>query len=42
MPGWIGFTNKTMVDTAHDLGLTVKPWTPKWVTRKTMPPRTLK
>jgi hypothetical protein len=29
MPGWIGFANKTMVDTAHELGLTVKPWTPK-------------
>ncbi|RSH89083.1 hypothetical protein EHS25_002749 [Saitozyma podzolica] len=26
--GWIAFTNKTMVDTAHSLGLQVKPWTP--------------
>lgn len=25
--GWIPFTNKTMVDTAHALGLGVKPWT---------------
>ncbi|WWD09248.1 hypothetical protein V865_007370 [Kwoniella europaea PYCC6329] len=25
--GWIGFVNKTMVDTAHSLGLQVKPWT---------------
>ncbi|WVF70063.1 hypothetical protein IAT40_004850 [Kwoniella sp. CBS 6097] len=26
--GWIAFTNKTMIDTAHSLGLQVKPWTP--------------
>ncbi|WVW82130.1 hypothetical protein I302_104135 [Kwoniella bestiolae CBS 10118] len=25
--GWIGFVNQTMVDTAHELGLQVKPWT---------------
>nr|XP_019014794.1 uncharacterized protein I206_00880 [Kwoniella pini CBS 10737]OCF53575.1 hypothetical protein I206_00880 [Kwoniella pini CBS 10737] len=25
--GWIAFTNQTMVDTAHSLGLQVKPWT---------------
>ncbi|KAK1923970.1 hypothetical protein DB88DRAFT_510350 [Papiliotrema laurentii] len=28
MEGWIAFTNQTMVDTAHSLGLQVKPWTP--------------
>jgi hypothetical protein len=27
--GWIPFVNKTMVDTAHSLGMGVKPWTPK-------------
>ncbi|ODN76586.1 hypothetical protein L202_05245 [Cryptococcus amylolentus CBS 6039] len=27
-PGFVAFTNKTMVDTAHSLGLGVKPWTP--------------
>lgn len=25
--GWIPFTNKPMVDTAHALGIDVKPWT---------------
>jgi hypothetical protein len=28
LPGWIPFTTKAMVDTAHQLGLQVKPWTP--------------
>jgi glycerophosphoryl diester phosphodiesterase len=28
LPGYIAFTNKTMVDAAHRSGLQVKPWTP--------------
>ncbi|GAA6014165.1 hypothetical protein JCM10207_006119 [Rhodosporidiobolus poonsookiae] len=28
LEGWIPFTNKTMVETAHELGMMVKPWTP--------------
>jgi hypothetical protein len=29
LPGYIPFTNKTMVDTAHSLGMEVVPWTIK-------------
>lgn len=29
LPGYIPFTNKTMVDVAHQLGMLVKPWTSK-------------
>lgn len=28
LPGFIAFTNKTMVDAAHRYGLQIKPWTP--------------
>lgn len=28
LPGYIPFTNKTMVDAAHRVGMQVKPWTP--------------
>jgi glycerophosphoryl diester phosphodiesterase len=31
MPGYIAFVNKTMVDTAHSLGMEVVPWTVKYV-----------
>lgn len=28
LPGYIPFTNKTMVDAAHRYGMQIKPWTP--------------
>jgi hypothetical protein len=28
LPGYIAFTNKTMVDAAHRYGMQIKPWTP--------------
>ncbi|GAA5821688.1 hypothetical protein JCM11251_000971 [Rhodosporidiobolus azoricus] len=31
LPGWIPFTNKTMVDTARSLGLETRPWTPNYL-----------